>query len=134
MEFTSLGSNMLWYPPCFTGKKIKKQIYWVHCKWGVLLGISLLISKGLLYIIIMITTFSFSKANWMNKQINSFIFFCIFFKQVPAYIITLHDLLALTPHDHVERNTLQYAQSVLEDLSTVSHKSCNQTSAGMVNW
>lgn len=40
--------------------------------------------------------------------------------QVPAYIITLHDLLALTPHDHVERNTLEYAQSVLEDLSTVS--------------
>lgn len=44
---------------------------------------------------------------------------CIWF-QVPAYIITLHDLLALTPHDHVERNTLEYAQSVLEDLSTVS--------------
>lgn len=39
--------------------------------------------------------------------------------QVPAYIITLHDLLALTPHDHVERNTLEYAQSVLEELSTV---------------
>lgn len=39
--------------------------------------------------------------------------------QVPAYIITLNDLLALTPHDHVERNTLEYAQSVLEDLSTV---------------
>jgi hypothetical protein len=39
--------------------------------------------------------------------------------QVPAYIITLHELLALTPHDHVERNALEYAQSILEDLSTV---------------
>lgn len=46
--------------------------------------------------------------------------------QVPTYIITLHDLLALTPHDHVERNTLEYAQSVLEELSTVScYKGCS---------
>lgn len=47
--------------------------------------------------------------------------------RVPAYIITLHDLLALTPHDHVERNTLQYAQSVLEDLSTVMHDEVSET-------
>ena len=45
----------------------------------------------------------------------------VFRSQVPAYIITLHELLALTPHDHVERNALEYAQSILEDLSTVSH-------------
>ncbi|XP_068694314.1 ras-specific guanine nucleotide-releasing factor 2-like isoform X2 [Montipora foliosa] len=47
--------------------------------------------------------------------------------RVPAYIITLHDLLALTPHDHVERNTLEYAQSVLEDLSTVMHDEVSET-------
>ncbi|XP_029211541.1 ras-specific guanine nucleotide-releasing factor 2-like isoform X2 [Acropora millepora] len=47
--------------------------------------------------------------------------------RVPAYIITLHDLLALTPHNHVERNTLEYAQSVLEELSTVMHDEVSET-------
>lgn len=47
--------------------------------------------------------------------------------RIPAYIITLHDLLALTPHDHVERNALENAQSVLEDLSTVMHDEVSET-------
>ena len=53
----------------------------------------------------------------VTESLCDLLFICF---QVPAYIITLHDLLALTPHDHVERNTLEYAQSVLEELSTVS--------------
>ena len=39
--------------------------------------------------------------------------------QIPRYIITLHELLAHTPHDHVERNSLEYAKSKLEELSKV---------------
>lgn len=37
--------------------------------------------------------------------------------QIPRYIITLHELLAHTPHDHVERKSLQNARQQLEDLS-----------------
>ncbi|XP_048583532.1 ras-specific guanine nucleotide-releasing factor 1 isoform X2 [Nematostella vectensis] len=47
--------------------------------------------------------------------------------RVPTYIITLHELLALTPHDHVERGALEYAQSVLEQLSTVMHDEVSET-------
>ena len=43
---------------------------------------------------------------------------CLF--QIPRYIITLHELLAHTPHDHVERESLEYAKSKLEELSRVS--------------
>lgn len=41
--------------------------------------------------------------------------------QVPRYIITLHELLAHTPHDHVERKSLQHARQQLEDLSRQMH-------------
>lgn len=37
--------------------------------------------------------------------------------QIPRYILTLHELLAHTPHEHVERNSLCYAQTKLEELS-----------------
>lgn len=37
--------------------------------------------------------------------------------QIPRYILTLHELLAHTPHEHVERNSLDYAKSKLEELS-----------------
>ena len=39
--------------------------------------------------------------------------------QIPRYIITLHELLAHTPHDHVERSSLDYAKAKLEELSKV---------------
>ena len=39
------------------------------------------------------------------------------FMQIPRYILTLHELLAHTPHEHVERNSLEYAKSKLEELS-----------------
>lgn len=38
-------------------------------------------------------------------------------RQIPRYILTLHELLAHTPHEHVERNSLDYAKSKLEELS-----------------
>lgn len=37
--------------------------------------------------------------------------------QIPRYIITLHELLAHTPHEHVERKSLEFAKSKLEELS-----------------
>ena len=40
--------------------------------------------------------------------------------QIPRYIITIHELLAHTPHDHVERRSLEFAQSKLEELSQAS--------------
>lgn len=49
--------------------------------------------------------------------------FCLFVpvpvppSQIPRYILTLHELLAHTPHEHVERNSLDYAKSKLEELS-----------------
>lgn len=40
--------------------------------------------------------------------------------QIPRYIITLHELLAHTPFDHVERPSLQHARQQLEDLSRLA--------------
>ncbi|XP_065221705.1 ras-specific guanine nucleotide-releasing factor 2-like isoform X3 [Planococcus citri] len=37
--------------------------------------------------------------------------------QIPRYIVTLHELLAHTPHDHVDRKSLMEACQKLEDLS-----------------
>lgn len=39
------------------------------------------------------------------------------FVKIPRYIITLHELLAHTPHEHVERKSLEFAKSKLEELS-----------------
>lgn len=39
------------------------------------------------------------------------------FNKIPRYIITLHELLAHTPHEHVERKSLEFAKSKLEELS-----------------
>lgn len=47
--------------------------------------------------------------------------------QVPRYIITLHELLAHTPHDHVERKSLQNARQQLEDLSRMMHDEVSET-------
>ncbi|XP_026480918.1 ras-specific guanine nucleotide-releasing factor 2-like [Ctenocephalides felis] len=47
--------------------------------------------------------------------------------QIPRYIITLHELLAHTPHDHVERRSLQNARQQLEDLSRQMHDEVSET-------
>jgi len=39
--------------------------------------------------------------------------------QVPHYIIMIHNILAHTAHDHVERRSLEFAKSKLEELSQV---------------
>ena len=41
--------------------------------------------------------------------------------QIPRYIITLHELLAHTPPDHVEKKSLEHARIQLEDLSRQMH-------------
>ena len=41
--------------------------------------------------------------------------------QIPRYIITLHELLAHTPPDHVEKKSLENAREKLEDLSRQMH-------------
>ncbi|KAJ8303945.1 hypothetical protein KUTeg_017528 [Tegillarca granosa] len=48
-------------------------------------------------------------------------------KTIPRYIITLHELLAHTPHDHVERQSLEYARGKLEELSRIMHDEVSET-------
>ena len=47
--------------------------------------------------------------------------------QIPRYIITLHELLAHTPPDHVEKNSLEQARVQLEDLSRQMHDEVSET-------
>lgn len=47
--------------------------------------------------------------------------------QISRYIITLHDLLAHTPHDHVERKSLHNAREQLEDLSRQMNDEVSET-------
>ncbi|XP_071844358.1 ras-specific guanine nucleotide-releasing factor 2-like [Apostichopus japonicus] len=47
--------------------------------------------------------------------------------QVPRYIITLHELLAHTPHDHVERSSLEHAKNKLEELSLAMQDEVSET-------
>uniref|UniRef100_A0A8C4ZFA7 Ras-specific guanine nucleotide-releasing factor 2 n=1 Tax=Gadus morhua TaxID=8049 RepID=A0A8C4ZFA7_GADMO len=47
--------------------------------------------------------------------------------QIPRYIITLHELLAHTPHEHVERKSLEFAKSKLEELSKMMHDEVSDT-------
>ncbi|KAK2164823.1 hypothetical protein LSH36_58g06024, partial [Paralvinella palmiformis] len=46
---------------------------------------------------------------------------------IPRYIITIHELLAHTPHDHVERKSLEFAQSKLEELSQSMQDEVSET-------
>ncbi|GAB0205994.1 ras-specific guanine nucleotide-releasing factor 2 [Grus japonensis] len=48
-------------------------------------------------------------------------------KKIPRYIITLHELLAHTPHEHIERKSLEFAKSKLEELSRVMHDEVSDT-------
>ncbi|KAF7269538.1 hypothetical protein GWI33_017431 [Rhynchophorus ferrugineus] len=47
--------------------------------------------------------------------------------QIPRYIITLHELLAHTPFEHVERKNLEAAQVQLETLSKQMHDEVSET-------
>ncbi|XP_072372290.1 ras-specific guanine nucleotide-releasing factor 2 isoform X3 [Scyliorhinus torazame] len=60
-----------------------------------------------------------------GRMLETFLTYPMF--QIPRYIITLHELLAHTPHEHVERKSLEFAKSKLEILSRVMHDEVSDT-------
>ncbi|XP_061603165.1 ras-specific guanine nucleotide-releasing factor 2 isoform X3 [Phyllopteryx taeniolatus] len=60
-----------------------------------------------------------------GRMLETFLTYPMF--QIPRYIITLHELLAHTPHEHVERNSLHFAKSKLEELSKMMHDEVSDT-------
>uniref|UniRef100_G1RC09 Ras protein specific guanine nucleotide releasing factor 1 n=1 Tax=Nomascus leucogenys TaxID=61853 RepID=G1RC09_NOMLE len=58
-----------------------------------------------------------AKPDCEERTLETFLTYPMF--QIPRYILTLHELLAHTPHEHVERNSLDYAKSKLEELSRI---------------
>lgn len=58
----------------------------------------------------------------------------LFLPQIPRYILTLHELLAHTPHEHVERNSLDYAKSKLEELSRYINQPFEQLKIKNYDW
>uniref|UniRef100_A0A8C1VVW4 Ras protein-specific guanine nucleotide-releasing factor 2a n=1 Tax=Cyprinus carpio TaxID=7962 RepID=A0A8C1VVW4_CYPCA len=56
-----------------------------------------------------------ANASCEGRMLETFLTYPMF--QIPRYIITLHELLAHTPHEHVERKSLEFAKSKLEELS-----------------
>ncbi|KAM6901147.1 ras-specific guanine nucleotide-releasing factor 2 isoform 2-T2 [Lycodopsis pacificus] len=66
-----------------------------------------------------------SNAACEGRMLETFLTYPMF--QIPRYIITLHELLAHTPHEHVERNSLQFAKSKLEELSKMMHDEVSDT-------
>ncbi|XP_031426427.1 ras-specific guanine nucleotide-releasing factor 2 isoform X2 [Clupea harengus] len=66
-----------------------------------------------------------SNAACEGRMLETFLTYPMF--QIPRYIITLHELLAHTPHEHVERKSLEFAKSKLEDLSRIMHDEVSDT-------
>ncbi|XP_058792111.1 ras-specific guanine nucleotide-releasing factor 2-like isoform X1 [Phymastichus coffea] len=66
-----------------------------------------------------------NKSACHGRSIENFLMYPM--HQIPRYIITLHELLAHTPHDHVERKSLQNARQQLEDLSRQMHDEVSET-------
>ncbi|XP_060233750.1 ras-specific guanine nucleotide-releasing factor 2 isoform X3 [Meriones unguiculatus] len=60
-----------------------------------------------------------------GRMLETFLTYPMF--QIPRYIITLHELLAHTPHEHVERKSLEFAKSKLEEISRVMHDEVSDT-------
>ncbi|XP_070791895.1 ras-specific guanine nucleotide-releasing factor 2 [Pituophis catenifer annectens] len=60
-----------------------------------------------------------------GRMLETFLTYPMF--QIPRYIITLHELLAHTPHEHVERKSLEFAKSKLEELSRIMHDEVSET-------
>ena len=54
-------------------------------------------------------------------------FFFVYGTQIPRYIITLHEILAHTPYEHVERRSLDTARVQLEFLSRQMHDEVSET-------
>ncbi|XP_034048661.1 ras-specific guanine nucleotide-releasing factor 2 [Thalassophryne amazonica] len=66
-----------------------------------------------------------SNAACEGRMLETFLTYPMF--QIPRYIITLHELLAHTPHEHVERKSLEFAKSKLEELSKMIHDEVSDT-------
>uniref|UniRef100_A0A665UQ13 Ras protein-specific guanine nucleotide-releasing factor 2a n=1 Tax=Echeneis naucrates TaxID=173247 RepID=A0A665UQ13_ECHNA len=66
-----------------------------------------------------------SNATCEGRMLETFLTYPMF--QIPRYIITLHELLAHTPHEHVERKSLEFAKSKLEELSKMMHDEVSDT-------
>ncbi|XP_028160264.1 ras-specific guanine nucleotide-releasing factor 2-like [Ostrinia furnacalis] len=66
-----------------------------------------------------------SKSACQSRSLETFLTYPM--HQIPRYIITLHELLAHTPHDHVERRSLQHARAQLEELSRQMHDEVSET-------
>ncbi|KAL1267133.1 hypothetical protein QQF64_002808 [Cirrhinus molitorella] len=60
-----------------------------------------------------------------GRMLETFLTYPMF--QIPRYIITLHELLAHTLHEHVERKSLEFAKSKLEELSKMMHDEVSDT-------
>nr|XP_020442749.1 ras-specific guanine nucleotide-releasing factor 2-like isoform X2 [Monopterus albus] len=60
-----------------------------------------------------------------GRMLETFLTYPMF--QIPRYIITLHELLVHTPHEHVERKSLEFAKSKLEELSKMMHDEVSDT-------
>uniref|UniRef100_A0A8C8G4E8 Ras protein-specific guanine nucleotide-releasing factor 2a n=1 Tax=Oncorhynchus tshawytscha TaxID=74940 RepID=A0A8C8G4E8_ONCTS len=60
-----------------------------------------------------------------ERMLETFLTYPMF--QIPRYIISLHELLAHTPHEHVERKSLEFAKSKLEELSKMMHDEVSDT-------
>ncbi|KAK7895472.1 hypothetical protein WMY93_020797 [Mugilogobius chulae] len=67
-----------------------------------------------------------SNAACEGRMLETFLTYPMF--QIPRYIITLHELLAHTPHEHVERKSLEFAKSKLRSCpSTMMHDEVSDT-------
>ncbi|XP_045616711.1 ras-specific guanine nucleotide-releasing factor 1 isoform X2 [Procambarus clarkii] len=66
-----------------------------------------------------------NKPNLQGRTLETFLTYPM--HQIPRYIITLHELLAHTPHNHVERKSLDHARMQLEDLSRQMHDEVSDT-------
>ncbi|XP_030624168.1 ras-specific guanine nucleotide-releasing factor 2 [Chanos chanos] len=60
-----------------------------------------------------------------GRMLETFLTYPMF--QIPRYIITLHELLAHTPYEHIERKSLEFAKSKLEELSKMMHDEVSDT-------
>ncbi|KAL5965178.1 Ras-specific guanine nucleotide-releasing factor 1, partial [Taenia solium] len=65
------------------------------------------------------------KSQCEGRSIESFLTSPMY--QIPRYLVTLHEILAHTPHEHVDRTNLEYAKRKLETLSQVIHDEVSDT-------
>uniref|UniRef100_A0A5K3F8N1 DH domain-containing protein n=1 Tax=Mesocestoides corti TaxID=53468 RepID=A0A5K3F8N1_MESCO len=65
------------------------------------------------------------KSQCEGRSIESFLTCPMY--QIPRYLVTLHEILAHTPREHVDRRNLEFAKSKLETLSQVIHDEVSET-------